>query len=92
METALGAETAEKAADMAGPAPGPRLSVLDSEAALFDLRYALASRSRSYRFGRGNVEEAFRLLLRSALQELPYRRERGIPPDWKADVREDLRY
>ena len=50
----------------------------------------LASRSRSYRFGRENVDEGFRLLLYPALQELPYGRERGISPDWKADVREDL--
>ena len=52
----------------------------------------VANRSRAYRLRRGNVDETFGLLMYSALQELPYHRERSIPPNWKADLREDLRH
>src|ERR1700689_3438988 len=98
METNPGADITapeakpEQEKDTKGPTTGPRLSGVDSDVALYDLRRRMASRSRSHRERRGNFDEAFRLLLHSAVSELPYRSERSLPSNWETRVRADFQY
>src|ERR1039458_6322609 len=92
METTPGEDAAapEQAKDTARTAPGPGLSGLDSDLALYDLRRGVASRSSSYRLRRRNVDEAFGLLLHPAVQKLPYCWKRSLPSNWEAGVRAEV--